>query len=115
VGGLKVRGSRATELGAVLATIHDKALRLCEGEKGATFVFDGEQFRLSVATDNLSPEALAYLRDLPILPGPETPLRRAGLELRSIHTADIFADPRFSPPAFYRRAGVCAVVWACSF
>jgi signal transduction histidine kinase len=109
---LQVMARSPTELRAVLAAIHDKALRLCEGEKGATFVFDGGQFRLSVATDNLSPEALAFLRDLPIRPGPETPLRRAGLELRPVYTADIFADPRFSPPEIYRREGVCAVVAA---
>jgi GAF domain-containing protein len=109
---LEVMASSPTELGAVLATIHNKALRLCEADSGATFVFHGEQFRVSVATDNISPEALAYLRDVPIRPGPETPLRRAGLELRTIHTADIFADPRFSPPEIYRREGVCAVVAA---
>ena len=109
---LQVMASSPTELGAVLATIHNNALRLCEADSGVTFVFDGEQFRISVPTDNLSPDALAYLRDLPIRPGPETPLRRAGLELRPIHTSDIFADPRFSPPEIYRREGVCAVVAA---
>lgn len=109
---LQVMASSPTELGAVLATIHNNALRLCEADSGVTFVFDGEQFRISVPTDNLSAEALAYLRDLPIRPGPETPLRRAGLELRPIHTSDIFADPRFSPPEIYRREGVCAVVAA---
>jgi signal transduction histidine kinase/HAMP domain-containing protein len=109
---LQVMASSPTELGAVLAAIHNKALRLCDGDSGATFVFDGEQFRLSVPTDNISPEALAYLRDLPIRPGPETPLRRAGLELRAVYTTDIFADPRFSPPEIYRREGICAVVAA---
>jgi signal transduction histidine kinase/HAMP domain-containing protein len=109
---LEVMASSPTELGAVLATIHNKALRLCEADSGATFVFDGEQFRVSVATDNISPDALAYLRDVPIRPGPETPLRRAGLDLRTIHTTDIFADPRFAPPEIYRREGVCAVVAA---
>ena len=107
---LQVMASSPTEVGSVLATIHHNALRLCEADSGATFIFDGEQFRLCVPTDNISPEALAYLRDLPIRPGPETPLRRAGLELGSVHTADIFADPRFSPPEIYRREGVCAVV-----
>ncbi|HSF58584.1 MAG TPA: GAF domain-containing protein [Candidatus Binatia bacterium] len=109
---LQVMASSPTELQSVLGTIHLNALRLCDGDSGATFVFDGEQFRLAVPTDNLSPEALAYLRDLPIRPGPETPLRRTGLELRSVHTADIFADPRFSPPEIYRREGICAVVAA---
>jgi signal transduction histidine kinase len=109
---LQVMASSPTELGSVLATIHHNALRLCEADSGATFIFDGKQFRLSVPTDNISPEALAYLRDLPIRPGPETPLRRVGLELRSVYTADIFADPRFSPPEIYRREGVCAVVAA---
>jgi signal transduction histidine kinase/HAMP domain-containing protein len=109
---LQVMASSPTELRDVLATIHHNALRLCEADSGVTFVFDGEQFRISVPTANLSPDALAYLRDLPIRPGPETPLRRAGLELRPIHTADIFADPRFSPPEIYRREGVCAVVAA---
>ena len=108
---LQVMASSPTELGAVLATIHHNALRLCEADSGVTFVFDGEQFRVSVPSD-ISAEGLAYLRDLPIRPGPETPLRRAGLELRPIYTSDIFADPRFSPPDIYRREGVCAVVAA---
>jgi signal transduction histidine kinase/HAMP domain-containing protein len=108
---LQVMASSPTELGAVLATIHNNALRLCEADSGVTFVFDGETFRVSVPSD-ISAEALAYLRDLPIRPGPETPLRRAGLELRPIHTSDIFADPRFSPPEIYRREGVCAIVAA---
>ena len=107
---LQVMASSPTELGSVVATIHHNASRLCEADSGATFVFDGEQFNLSVPTDNLSPEALAYLRDLPIRPGPETPLRRSGLELRPIHTSDIFADPRFSPPDIYRREGIRAVL-----
>jgi len=34
------------------------------------------------------------------------------LELRTVHTADIFADPRFSPPEIYRREGLSAVVAA---
>ena len=109
---LQVMASSPTELGSVVATIHHNASRLCEADSGATFVFDGEQFNLSVPTANLSPEALAYLRDLPIRPGPETPLRRAGLELRPVHTSDIFADPRFSPPDIYRREGICAVLAA---
>jgi signal transduction histidine kinase len=35
-----------------------------------------------------------------------------GLEVRTVHTTDIFADPRFSPPEIYRREGLCAVVAA---
>ncbi len=108
---LQVMASSPTELGAVLATIHHNALRLCEADSGVTFVFDGEKFCVSVHSD-ISAEALAYLRDLPIRPGLETPLRRAGLELRPIHTSDIFADPRFSPPEIYRREGICAAVAA---
>ena len=53
---LQVMASSPTELGAVLATIHHNALRLCEADSGVTFVFDGEQFRISVPTDNLSPD-----------------------------------------------------------
>ena len=108
---LQVMASSPTELGAVLATIHHNALRLCEADSGVTFVFDGEKFCVSVPSD-ISAEALAYLRDLPIRPGLETPLRRAGLELHPIPTSDILADPRFSPPEIYRREGICAVVAA---
>ncbi|HEY7319177.1 MAG TPA: GAF domain-containing protein [Candidatus Binatia bacterium] len=109
---LQVMASAPTELDCVLTTIHHNALRLCEADSGVTFTFDGVQFHLSVATDNVSPEALAYLREWSIRPGPETPLRRAGLELRPVSTSDIFADQRFSPPEIYRREGVCAVVAA---
>ena len=42
---LQVMASSPTELGSVVATIHHNASRLCEADSGATFVFDGEQFR----------------------------------------------------------------------
>ena len=87
---LQVMASSPTDLGACWQPSTTMPYASVRPDSGVTFVFDGEQFRISVPTDNISPETLAYLRDLPIRPGPETPLRRAGLELRPIHTSDIF-------------------------
>ena len=65
-----------------------------------------------IPSDNFQPRAWLISEICRFDQGSETPLRRAGLELRPIHTSDIFADPRFSPPDIYRREGICAVLAA---
>jgi len=101
---LRVISSSPTTVQPVFDTILANALRLGEAHNGGIFTFDGQGFRLAAAA-GVSDEFLAYLRDAVILPGPETTLRRVGLEPRVSHVADILADPSFSPPEVYRREG----------
>jgi GAF domain-containing protein len=102
---LRVISSSPTNVEAVFHTILANALRLCETPNGGVFIFDGRAFRVA-ATAAWSEEFLATLQGTDILPGPETPLRRVGLEPRVSHVADILSDPSFSPPEIYRREGM---------
>src|SRR2546425_530238 len=102
---LRVISSSTTGVQPVFDTILTNALRLCEAHNGGIFTFDGQGFRLAAAAGT-SDEFRASLREAVILPGPETPLRRVGLDPRASHVADILADPSFSPPEMYRREGM---------
>jgi GAF domain-containing protein len=102
---LRVISSSPTNVEAVFHTILANALRLCETPNGGVFIFDGRAFRVA-ASAAWSEEFLATLQGTDILPGPETPLRRVGLDPRVSHVADILSDPSFSPPEIYRREGM---------
>jgi GAF domain-containing protein len=99
---LRVISGSPTSVQPVFDTILANALRLCEANNGSIFTFDGERFHLAAAA-GLSQDFVAHLREMPIVPGSETPLRRVGLDHRVSHVADIFADPSFAPPEAYRR------------
>ncbi len=102
---LRVISQSPADVQPVFDTILANALRLCEANNGGIFTFDGQGFRMAAVVE-LSDEFRAYLQEAVILPGPETPLRRVGLEPRISHVADILADPSFSPPEVYRREGM---------
>jgi signal transduction histidine kinase len=102
---LRAMASRPTDTKALLETILERALKLCQATHGSIFTFDGEAFHLALITKSVSAETLRFL-DAPIRPGPETPLRRTALDLQPIHSSDILTDPRFSPPSVYRDEGI---------
>jgi GAF domain-containing protein len=102
---LRAISSSPTSVEAVFDTILASALRLCDTPTGGIFTFDGRAFHIAAAA-HWSDEFLAALREAVILPGPETPLRRVGLNLEMSHVADIFSDPSFSPPETYRLEGM---------
>jgi signal transduction histidine kinase/HAMP domain-containing protein len=102
---LRVMASRPTDTKALLETILERALQLCQTPHGSIFTFDGEAFHLSLIKKPVSAKTLTFL-ETPIRPGPETPLRRIALDLQPIHSPDILTDPRFSPPSIYRNEGI---------
>src|SRR5260370_41956700 len=102
---LRVISSSQTSVQAAFDTILASALRLCDTPTGGIFTFDGRAFHIAAAA-HWSDEFLAALREAVILPGPETPLRRVGLNLEMSHVADILSDPSFSPPETYRLEGM---------
>jgi two-component system, NtrC family, sensor kinase len=102
---LRAIASSPASVEAVFDTILANALRLCDTPTGGIFTFDGRAFHIA-ASAQWAEDFRASLREAVILPGPETPLRRVGLELRTSHVADIFSDPSFSPPEIYRREGM---------
>ena len=102
---LRVISSSPTDIHPVLVAILDSGRRLCDAAFGAIFRFEDGVFVNAVST-TVTSEFGAWLRNTPIQPGPGTPLRRIGMERRSVQVADILSDPEFAPPDEYRREGM---------
>ena len=93
---LRVISSSSTELAPVFDTILANATRLCDGNFAALWQYDGEAL-VGVAQHNLSPGFAELCRNTKLWPGPEGAIRKAALERRTIHVADITAESGFSP------------------
>jgi two-component system NtrC family sensor kinase len=88
--------SRSTfELQTVLDTLLESAARLCEARRGVMFRRDGDFYR-AVAFYNASPEMIDFVNRHPINPGRHTITARVALERRTIHVADLQADPEYN-------------------
>ena len=85
--------SRSTfDLQPVFNSIAENAVRLCEAERAFIYRFDGEFLR-AVAYYNVGPELRQFVDRNPIAPGQKTISARAALKRRTVHIADIQADP----------------------
>jgi two-component system, NtrC family, sensor kinase len=85
--------SRSTfDLQPVFDSIAENAVRLCEAERAFIYRFDGEFLR-AVAYYNVGPELRQFVDRNPIAPGQKTISARAALKRRTVHIADIQADP----------------------
>ena len=92
---LKVISSSASDLQNVFDTMTENAVRLCEAERGYIFRFDGKLLR-AVASYNVGPENLEFVNRNPIAPGRHSISGRAALERRTVHVADVQADPEYA-------------------
>ena len=92
---LKVISRSTFELQTVLDTLLKSAARLCEARRGAMFRRDGDSYR-AVAFYNASPEIIEFVNRHPIKPGRHTITARVALERRTIHVADLQADPEYN-------------------
>src|SRR5262249_35231810 len=91
---LKIISSSASDLHAVFDSMAENAVRLCEAERGYIFRFDGKMLH-AVASCNAGFENLEFVRRNPIAPGRGTVSARAALERRTVHVADVQADPEY--------------------
>ena len=92
---LKVISSSVSDLQTVFDTMTENAVRLCEAERGYIFRFDGKLLR-AVASYNVGPENLEFVHRNPIAPGRHSISARAALERRTVHVADVQADPEYA-------------------
>jgi len=92
---LKVISSSTSDLQAVFDTMAENAVRLCEAERGYIFRFDGKLLR-AVASYNAGSEHWELVSRNPIAPGRHSISARAALERRTVHVADVQADPEFA-------------------
>jgi two-component system, NtrC family, sensor kinase len=88
---LQVINSSPGDLSPVFDAVLDKAIRLCEGDQGLLWTFDGERFH-AAALLGVSQKFADFLRE-PLRPAPDVPLGRVmGVE-RLVHVADLREEP----------------------
>jgi GAF domain-containing protein len=93
---LGIISNSPTDLASVFDAILASATRLCEGNLAALWRYDG-QFLVGAAHYNATPEFAEKFMSIKFVPGRAGPARLAALERRTIHIADISAEPGFSP------------------
>jgi signal transduction histidine kinase len=93
---LQVTSSSPTDIAPVFDSILENTIRLCEGSTAVLWRHDGERLRLA-GHRNMTPEAVAYLGQNPLPLGSYNPTPQAGLERRTVHVLDVFAEPGYRP------------------
>src|SRR5258708_6886940 len=93
---LRVIASSPDELEPVFAIILTNATQLCEGNFAARWQYDGEAL-VGAAQHNGSPGFAKLCRSTKLRLGREGAVRKAALERRTVHVADITVEPGFSP------------------
>ena len=101
---LKVISRSTFDLKAVLNTLVQSAIRLCQADNAVIFLKEGSQYRLT-ANHGYSQEYQDYMRRNPITPGRDTIAGRAVLDCEPIHVADILADQEYTMSEAQRLGG----------
>jgi two-component system, NtrC family, sensor kinase len=91
---LRVIATTPTDLPAVLQTLIENATRLCAADSGAVIMFDGQMLR-PVHYHGGSAEMREYWQRNPISVNRRSITGRVALEWRTIHLADVLADPDY--------------------
>ena len=91
---LKIISRSTFDLQMVLNNLIETAATLCEAYRGVIFRRDGDTYH-GVAFYNASSELIEFVRSHPITPGRHTITARVALDRRTVHVADLQADPEY--------------------
>ncbi len=100
---LKVISRSTFDLQPVLDTLVETAARLCRADLGLLSNREGEAYRVG-AVFSKSPEYEALFRRRLLPAGRGTVTGRAALERRTVHIADVLADPEYDGTGLGREA-----------
>src|SRR5262249_277698 len=92
---LKVISRSTFDLQPVLETLIENATRLCEAERGVIMQRAGNGF-YGVAFYNVAADLVEYVSSHPAIPGRSSITGRVALDRRTIHVADLQADPEYA-------------------
>ena len=101
---LKVISRSTFDLQKVLNTLTESAARLCEADKGAIMMRDGDVYRIR-ANYGFPDEAVQYALNNPLQPDRGSATGRAALEGRAIHIPDALADPEYRAAGYHTAFG----------
>src|SRR5262249_46285889 len=92
---LKVISRSTFDLQVVLETLAEWATRLCEAERTAIFLRDGNVYRIA-ARYGFSPEMEEYVKQHPLPLSRETLTGRVAITGGVVHIPDVLADPEYT-------------------
>src|SRR6516165_7716754 len=91
---LKVISGATFDLQPVLDTVIEHAARLCDARRGVILRREGDSYH-GAAFYNASPELIEFVRRHPVTLGRHAITARVASERRTIHVADLQADPEY--------------------
>ena len=106
---LKVISRSTFDLQTVLNTLTESAARLCEADKGAIMMRDGDVYRIR-ANYGFLDEAVQYALNNPLQSDRGSATGRAALEGRAINIPDALADPEYRAAGYHKAFGYRSII-----
>jgi adenylate cyclase len=97
------------DLDAVLQTVIDRAVRLCQADSGNIARLDGEVYRVAAFT-SFSPDYEELVRERVYAPERGSMIGRTVLERRVVHIKDVLEDPEYQLADLQRAGGFRTVL-----